>query len=112
MKFSLEEITSRQNPYVGYVCKLSEKKYRDAEKKFRIDGVKLFFEALSCGVEIESVLLTKEGLKKVSSAIEKYDGNMSVKLLSDSAFSKISEEKSPEGVICVAKHIMYFARMR
>ena len=30
---------------------------------------------------------------------------ISVKLLSDSVFSKISEEKSPEGVICVAKHI-------
>ena len=111
MKFTIEEITSRQNPYVGYVCKLAEKKHRDAESKLRIDGKKLFFEAIKCDVELESVLLTKEGLGKVSSALEELDANVKVKLLSDNVFSKITEEKSPEGVICVAKHIDKFHKI-
>ena len=66
MIFNAEEITSRQNPYVSYVCKLSEKKHRDNENKFRFDGIKLFHEAMSCGVEIEAVLVTREGLEKLT----------------------------------------------
>lgn len=105
MKFQPEEITSRQNPYIGYVCKLSEKKHRDSEKKFRFDGIKLFSEAVECGVPIESVLFTENSLKKISPIIEKLDKSVSLKQISDSVLSKVSEEKSPEGVICVAKHI-------
>lgn len=105
MIYNLEEITSRQNPYVSYVCKLSEKKHRENEKKFRFDGVKLLGEAVRCGVELESVLLTREAFEKVSDVLGRMNRKISVKLLSDSVFSKISEEKSPEGVICVAKHI-------
>lgn len=44
-----ETITSRQNPLVTRLAKLSDKKYRDAERLFRIDGVKLFREAVKFG---------------------------------------------------------------
>ena len=87
------------------MCKLSEKKHRENEKKFRFDGIKLLDEAVRCGVELESVLVTRDALKKVSGLLEKINNKTSIKLLSDGVFSKISEEKSPEGVICVAKHI-------
>ena len=39
------------------------------------------------------------------------DASVKIKLLSDSVFSKITEEKSPEGVICVAKHIDKFHKI-
>lgn len=106
--FNTEEITSRQNPYVSYVCKLSEKKHRDNEGRFRFDGVKLFREALRCGVDIEAVLLTQKTCEKLLREIEESKYSFKVKLLSQSVFEKISEEKSPEGVICVAKHIDKF----
>jgi len=102
---SFEEITSRQNPYVTYACKLSEKKYRDREGKFRIDGIKLFFEAVKFGVELEAVLVTKKAVERYGEIFEKLEKKTDVKVLSDGAFEKVSEEKSPEGVICVAKRI-------
>ena len=91
MILNTERITSRQNPYVSYVCKLAEKKHRDAEKRFRIDGIKLFCEAIKWKVEIESVLMTEAAAERVFPELNNVTGNFSVKLLSDSVFSKLSE---------------------
>ena len=105
MRIHPDEITSRQNPYVSYVCKLSEKKNRDKEKKFRFDGIKLFKEAMDCGIDIETVLVMKSVKENMLSLCEKNKKNVEVKVVSDDVFQKISEEKSPEGIICIAKYI-------
>ena len=59
INFEDNVITSRQNPYVLYVCKLAEKKHRQKERKFRLDGIKLFVEAVEAGVEIDSILISE-----------------------------------------------------
>lgn len=106
--FSGEVITSRQNASVISACKLSEKKHRDTEKKFRIDGIKLFEEAVMSGVNIETVFIRQGSAERLSARIgvlfEKLLG-VDIKILSDGVFEKLSEEKSPEGIICVVKHI-------
>ncbi len=104
-------ISSRNNPTVQRYSKLSDKKYRESEKLFLIEGAKLFEEAVSAGVDFEAVLLL-EGSKnqKINNVCErmkaksKYE-NANIFALSESAFMKISTEKSPDGVICVAKHL-------
>ena len=96
---------------MSFVCKLSEKKHRDRECRFRIDGVKLLCEAIECGVDIESLLVMKSAENKILSRLEKYDTLPEIKMLSDGVFEKITEEKSPEGVICVAKHIDKFHKI-
>ena len=103
-----EIITSRQNPHVVASCKLSEKKHRDSEGKFRIDGIKLFEEAVVSGVEIERVFLREDALDKIESRVGDLFSKISnsdIKILSEGVFDKVSEEKSPEGIICVVKHI-------
>lgn len=107
MKIADEIITSRQNRIVVEAVKLSEKKARDASCLFRFDGVKLFEEALSKGVEIVRVLLCES---KAAMLLEKIGerGNMLddayVSVLSDELFAKVSEENAPEGIICIAKY--------
>ena len=96
-----EIITSRQNPTVKRVCSLLEKKNRRAEGLFRFDGIKLFEEALQTGLVLRFVLLSEgaseEVVRRVSSA------EVSVLRVSEEVFSKMSEERSPEGVITVAE---------
>ena len=103
-----EVITSRQNDNVISACKLSEKKHRDAQKRFRIDGIKLFEEAVTSGVSIETLFVRQSSLEKledrVGDLLEKISVS-NVKILSDGVFDKISEEKSPEGIICTLKYI-------
>lgn len=102
-----EMITSRQNPLITLVAKLSDKKHREAEGLFRFDGKKLFLEALAADVPLSAVLLRESNVAAVLDAAAAYSlpRDVRVALLPDALFDKISEEKSPDGVICVAKYL-------
>ncbi len=101
-----EIITSRQNAFVTQVGKLRDKKYRDADGAFLFDGIKLLEEALRAGVEIKAAVVKESSLKNLNPWLTKLTKqNVAVRVLADSVFSKVSEEKSPEGIICVAKCI-------
>ena len=103
-----EVITSRQNSSIVAACKLADKKYRDAEKRFRVDGIKLFEEVLQSESEIESVFLREGSVNKIlgriGTSLERVP-NVKIKVVADGVFDKMTEEKSPEGIICVVKHI-------
>lgn len=100
-------ITSRQNPLVKTVCALSERKHRKETGLFRFDGVKLFCEAVSCRLALSYVFLREDVadalLPTVFTAVEAgllpLDGVVTV---SQSVFEKMSDEKSPEGLLTVA----------
>ena len=116
MDFTGEIIRSRQNRTVVEVAKLSDRKARDAAQAFRFDGIKLFEEAIKKELEIKTVLLRASSADRVCAELERRCKNEvfsrcgRVLCLSDDVFDKISEEKSPEGVICVAKYIDKFQK--
>ncbi len=100
-----EIITSRQNPLVVLACGLSERKIRRREGMFRFDGKKLFREALSAHLPLVAVLLREGSAEEILDFVRDLtlpDGVRAV-LLPDTLFDRISEEKSPEGVICISK---------
>ena len=112
-----EVIVSRQNRRVVDLCKLEDRKARQAQKRFRFDGVKLFCEAVEREVPLVCIFLRQGSAAKVEARFSELTGRSpdTVKcpayLLADELFDKISEEKSPEGVICVAKYIDKFQKI-
>ncbi|MBE6585977.1 MAG: RNA methyltransferase [Ruminococcaceae bacterium] len=106
-----EVIVSRQNRRVVDLCKLEDRKARQAQKRFRFDGIKLLCEAVERNVPLEAIFLKQGGADKVEARFEELTGRTpsSVScpafLLSDELFDKISQENAPEGVICVAGYI-------
>ena len=98
--FSDEVITSRQNPFVKELCALSEKKQREKSGHFRFDGLKLCEEALRAGVQISAVAVRESSADSVEKWLRERVGDRAfpaecrVKILADSVFEKISEEKS------------------
>ena len=101
-------ITSKQNPRIKSVCALSEKKERETCGLFRFDGIKLLIEAIEKGISIDSVYIRDSSFEFVTDRLG--DGFFSIEeekifRVSDSVFEKMSQEKSPEGVITVAKYI-------
>lgn len=106
-------ITSRQNAGIKKVCSLSEKKWREEYSLFRLDGIKLLEEAIICGVRIDSVYIRESSadaiLGRLSDPLSELPRDRIV-FVSDSVFEKLSEEKSPEGIITVAKHIDKFRK--
>lgn len=112
-----EVIRSRQNRSVVELVKLSDRKNRREQGLFRFDGLKLFGEAIRAGVEIVRVFLRESDASRLQNeAMERY-GEAAARavqapiLLDDDLFDRISEEKSPEGMICVAKYIDKFKKI-
>ena len=107
-------ISSRQNPTVKRVCALLDKKAREAEGLFRFDGIKLFAEAVDCGLDIEGVYLRESSRDVVYSRASRELASLSndrIICVSDAVFDKMSEERAPEGIITVAKHIDKFRKI-
>ena len=103
-----EILVSRQNPTVKRICSLTEKKNRRREGLFRFDGIKLLEEAVKDGLELVYVALRmpmgERTEERVQALLEKGALDESVLLpVSEAVFEKMTEEKSPEGVLCVAK---------
>ncbi len=115
MFFGEEVIRSRQNRTVVEICKLADKKGREATKTFRFDGIKLFEEAVKKGLEITLVALRESSVDSVCERLRQsvgasFEGVGRVLVLCDDLFDKISEEKSPEGIISIAKYIDKFQK--
>ena len=107
-------ISSRQNPTVKRVCALLDKKARETEGLFRFDGIKLFSEAVDCGLDIEGLYLRESSREAVYSRASRELTSLSkdrIICVSDAVFDKMSEERAPEGIITVAKHIDKFRKI-
>ncbi len=111
MIFSSETIRSRQNRAVVELAKLTGRKAREAGKRFRFDGIKLAGEAIRAGVELPQMFLRESEAENILKTLAEQTGvdpaarAERILVLDDGVFDRVSEEKSPEGVICVAKYI-------
>lgn len=103
-----ETVSSRQNPLVKFVCGLTDKKRRTESGLFRFDGVKLLDEAVGARLKIKYVIYREDTSKEAAALIERalregLVGDDGAVCVTQSVFEKISEERSPEGVITVAE---------
>ncbi len=97
-------ITSRNNPLIKEIAKLSDKKHREKSSLFAFEGRKLLSEALQSGVQIVNIFVTQKALQ----VVQKMDIPCRLTVVSDEVYDKISFEKSPEGIFCVAKTLDKF----
>ncbi len=115
MKLTEEIIRSRKNPCVIWAASLADKKVRDRDAVFIADGVKLFAEATSAGLSVTRVFVAESESERLlpfiseKLASEVYR-NTVVTRLSDECFEKISQEKAPQGLITVIKHLDFFKK--
>jgi TrmH family RNA methyltransferase len=104
----LEAITSKTNSTIVKIGKLVKKKYRDEEKLFICDGVKLFHEAINFGAKIEYILLRDDADFDVDTIdvikTQKANGTR-VLVLNETVYSKVSTEISPQGIIAVCSYL-------
>lgn len=105
---AITRITGRTNPLIVQTAALHEKKYREQNHLFLLEGKKLFADALACGTSLQHIFVTEQTLPLCLSMLgitSEQDAPPSLVCLSQSAFEKISTEKSPEGIICTAEYL-------
>ena len=98
-------ISSKSNALVVRFAKLKDKKYRREEGLFRFDGIKLFCEAAASGAPIRYVLVSEDALEKYRDTVEQSVKDASLLVLAKGAFSKLTDELSPEGIITVCEYL-------
>ena len=97
----IRTITSRTNPLIIETAKLQDKKYRRQSGLFFFEGRKLFLDACQAGIPLENIFVTEDYLEKYRSELTHHV----IITLPPAVFEKISTEKSPQGIICTAKHL-------
>ena len=95
------QITSRANPTVVESAGLKNKKARDASGTFAFEGLKLYGEAIRRGVPLLRVFATRDAEKELAAYGE--DPGCAYYTVSESVYEKLSSEKAPQGVFCVAR---------
>lgn len=101
--FPMELITSKNNPAVMAAAKLADKKYRERTGTFAFEGIKLFSEAISSQVCLVRVFATESAYEKYGDLLLRA-GEDKLTLVSTSVYEKLSFERAPQGVFCVAEY--------
>lgn len=94
-------ITSRQNPLIVKLSKLSDRKYRRTERLFLAEGIKLSAEAAAAGV-VEYLLITEDHVDSpVADTVSSSGGEIIT--VSTEVLEKVSTESAPQGMIAVCR---------
>lgn len=99
----MQVISSKDNEIIKNVKKLKEKKYRDLENKFIVEGVKLVQEAIEENSNINLIVVCEECIN---------DGTISKELLykiakyeciyvTEKIFNMLTDVKTPQGILAV-----------
>jgi len=92
----VKKITSAKNEYIKKIAKLSSKKARDEEGLFVAEGEHLVEMVLSSDFEVQAIVVSESYFEKNTIDFEK-----EVILIPDSIFEKISDTKTPQGILAV-----------
>ena len=99
-------ITSRQNPQVQYLKSLHQKKYRDREGKFLIEGWRFVGEALEAGVPVEKVVFSTSAREdrrypQLLAVVE--DREIQLIHMADNVLVVVAETEQPQGVVALVR---------
>ena len=96
-------VTSRKNDSIIWANKLKDKKYRDRENLFFIEGRKLLEEVLEANLKIKKLYFTSKALDNCGELLENSNAEECF-LVSDEVYEKLTEESAPQGIFaCVEK---------
>ncbi len=93
----MQEITSINNNLVKEAVKLQQKKYRDNENKFILEGKKCIEEAICAKLNIEYIFVDKDKFQNFNLPSEK------VILTTEAVLKKISTTDTAPDIIAIAK---------
>lgn len=99
----MQVITSKENEIIKNIRKLKEKKYRDEEHKFIVEGIKMVKEAISEKIKIDKIVVCEECIN---------DGSINQELLyeiakqdciyvSEKIFQNLTDVTNPQGILAI-----------
>lgn len=98
-------ITSKDNETIKKLKKLKDKKYRDQEDCYIIEGIKLVQEALIEGAKLKTIIICDDCAQEADFSSElKYEiAKYDCIYVSEKIFSSISNVVNPQGIMAVVQ---------
>lgn len=99
----MQVISSKDNELIKHIRKLKDKKYRDENNEYIIEGVKLIEEAVKENAKIKKIIICDETTRtyeiptNIMLEIAKYE----CIYVTDKIFNLITEVKNPQGIMAI-----------
>lgn len=99
----MQIITSKDNDFVKHIKKLKEKKYRDINKEYMIEGIKLIKEAIEEKAEIKQIIICEDCdkadiiPKELMYEIAKYE----CVYVNKKIFNTLTDVVNPQGILAI-----------
>ena len=99
----MQVITSKDNEIIKNIKKLKDKKYRDEENKYIVEGIKMVKEAIIENAKIDKIVVCEDCVndgtieKELLYEIAKYN----CIYVSEKVFSSITDVSNPQGILTV-----------
>lgn len=98
----MKEITSRENAAIKQALRLKQKKYRQKERLYLVEGDKMFRELLCCPQVLDRVFLTRETAETYYPMLKDLTG-VECLLVDDRLMDQLSDTQTPQGVVALAR---------
>ncbi len=103
----MQRITSKENNFIKHVRKLRDKKYRDMNNLYVIEGIKLITEAIQEEMNIKQIVLCDDCEKNETISKEMMYEIAKYECISvpEKIFKYLSEVQTPQGILAVIEKI-------
>lgn len=99
----MQKITSKDNEFVKHIKKLKDKKYRDLNNEFVIEGIKLIKEAIQEKAKIKQIVICEdcENVENISKDLTYVIAKFDCIYVTKQVFNSITEVQNPQGILAV-----------
>ena len=99
----MQRISSKDNEFIKHIKKLKDKKYRDQNKEYVIEGVKLIKEAIEEKAKIKQIIICEECEKAESIPKElMYEiAKQECIYVTEKVFNNITDVSNPQGILAI-----------
>lgn len=99
----MQKITSKDNEFVKHVKKLKDKKYRDQNNEFVVEGIKLVKEAIQEKAEIKQIIICEEceNVDNIPKDLTYEIAKFECIYVTKQVFATLTEVKNPQGILAV-----------
>lgn len=98
-------IESKDNSFYKSLKKLKEKRFRQKEEKFILEGFRLIDEAIKADMEIEFLILSTSSKEKLENTnLKDKINDDKIVILLDNLFNQLTSTENPQGIIAIVKN--------
>ena len=107
-------ISSKNNEFVKHIKKLKDKKYRDLNNEFIIEGIKIIEEAINENAKIKQIIIcddcekTSSIPKELMYEIAKYE----CVYVTNQIFETLTDVKNPQGIMAIMEKNMIASQLK